>query len=705
MSSSRPFTPDSMSSNNTQFVDAPSEPVNEPQAAPPIAGSLSSGGAAATEGTAPARRPSYLQNLHLPGWHHEQGSHVPHDPYKPVEPSSPWSHATEGDSAAHRPSAQESLREEVSSMFGVSGPRPSKDLHHGNIHMTKEELERSGYGYDAVRGGMGVPEAQGFDIDEENDVTASNSWNNKYASPNDPEAKPTSHGQAADAEKEVATASPAQDAPAQGTSEEAKATDEKPDHILVKWDGEDDREHNMQMSFSFRLYLTVIGGLMTLASTFASSAPSFAMPGVMEEFHVKEEVAKAAVFLFVGGYCFAPLIWAPLSEMFGRRPTFIASMIGFFAFNMGCAFCKNIGSLIVFRILAGAFGSAPLSNVAPMIGGLFSFKYLTAGIVLFAIAPMSGPCLGPIVGGYIYESGASWRWVYRVCSAVAFFFVLIAVFTIPETLDALRLKMKAQRLRKETGDNRYVAPIEIREKLNPLQLAKTVLLKPIKLFFLEPMLIAVTLYISFVYGTLYLLFDAYPVVFMEPEPRGHGMKPGSVGLVFLGYFVGSLVGAAYAILVDNRHYIKKLNENGGKPPAPEIRLCMAMFGAPLLVISLFWFAWTSYPSISFWSPLVAGGMFGCAMYTIFLGLMVYMTEVYLFSAASAIAANTVVRSAFGVGFPMFGTGMYHNLGPQWATTILAFIALAMFPMPFILVKYGKKLRGMSKFAQTMDHAQ
>ena len=54
---------------------------------------------------------------------------------------------------------------------------------------------------------------------------------------------------------------------------------------------------------------------------------------------------------------------------------------------------------------------------------------------------------------------------------------------------------------------------------------------------------------------------------------------------------------------------------------------------------------------------------------------------------------------------MFGTGMYHNLGPQWATTILAFIALAMFPIPFILVKYGKKLRGMSKFAQTMDHAK
>ena len=78
----------------------------------------------------------------------------------------------------------------------------------------------------------------------------------------------------------------------------------------------------------------------------------------------------------------------------------------------------------------------------------------------------------------------------------------------------------------------------------------------------------------------------------------------------------------------------------------------SMIGAPFLTISLFWFAWTSFSSVSFWSPLVAGGMFGAGLFFIFLSLMTYITEVYLLNAASAQAANMVVRSAFGAGFPM-----------------------------------------------------
>ena len=72
--------------------------------------------------------------------------------------------------------------------------------------------------------------------------------------------------------------------------------------------------------------------------------------------------------------------------------------------------------------------------------------------------------------------------------------------------------------------------------------------------------------------------------------------------------------------------------------------------------------------------------------------------VYFPRSASAIAANTVVRSAFGVGFPMFGEQMYDKLNPRWATTLLAFLALAMAPMPFVLVRYGAFLRSKARYA-------
>ena len=106
--------------------------------------------------------------------------------------------------------------------------------------------------------------------------------------------------------------------------------------------------------------------------------------------------------------------------------------------------------------------------------------------------------------------------------------------------------------------------------------------------------------------------------------------------------------------------------------SPERRLETCMIGSPCLVIALFWFAWTAFPSVSAWSTIVAGGVFGIGLFFIFLSLMTYITEVYLMNSASAIAANTVVRSAFGAGFPMFGQQMYEKLNPRWATTCLLY---------------------------------
>ncbi|WFD31945.1 hypothetical protein MSPP1_002987 [Malassezia sp. CBS 17886] len=471
-----------------------------------------------------------------------------------------------------------------------------------------------------------------------------------------------------------------------------RGEDEK-DRILVAWE-KDDPELARNWSRSYRLYMTFLSGILTLASTFASSAPSFTLPSIMRELHSTELVVKASVFLFVGGYCFAPMIWAPLSDVFGRKVVLAVSMLGFTCFNVGCMLAPNIGALIVFRLLAGAFGSSPLTVAPSVISSLFTLRYLANGIMFFALAPMSGPCLGPIVGGYIEDSGASWRWVFRACTCLSFGLFIICVLTMSETEPNHCLRRKAQRLRKETGDNRYIAPIEMRNlELGPT--VKRVLLEPVILFFKEPMLIAVTVYISFVYGTLYLLFDAYPVVFIEL----HHFSFGSTGLAFLGYFVGSVAGAVYAMFIDNPAYNRAVDKLGKQPP-PEIRLRPALLGAPLLVISLFWFAWTSFPSVSFWNPIVAGGLFGMSMYLIFLSLMVYITEVYMFKVASAVAANTVVRSAFGVGFPMFGSQMYHNLNPRWASTVLAFIALVLAPIPLILIKFGPKIRAMSKFAHS-----
>jgi hypothetical protein len=50
-------------------------------------------------------------------------------------------------------------------------------------------------------------------------------------------------------------------------------------------------------------------------------------------------------------------------------------------------------------------------------------------------------------------------------------------------------------------------------------------------------------------------------------------------------------------------------------------------------------------------------------------------------------------------FPLFGVQMYNKLGYQWATSVLAFLTVAMMPFPYLFFKYGKQIRAKSRFAK------
>jgi hypothetical protein len=69
-----------------------------------------------------------------------------------------------------------------------------------------------------------------------------------------------------------------------------------------------------------------------------------------------------------------------------------------------------------------------------------------------------------------------------------------------------------------------------------------------------------------------------------------------------------------------------------------------------------------------------------------------MVDAFTAYAASALAANTVLRSVFGAVLPLVGQRMYDLLGLAWSNSLLAFIALAMCPIPIIFYQYGEMIR-------------
>jgi multidrug resistance protein len=436
--------------------------------------------------------------------------------------------------------------------------------------------------------------------------------------------------------------------------------------------------------------------MLVLNSTFASSAPSGISEDIMEHFHISQEVAVLCISLFVAGYCVGPLLWGPLSESFGRRPCFVLAFIVYTGFQVGCALAPNTGAMLAFRFLSGTFAAAPLTNSGALLADIWDVDTRGTAMAFFSLAPFAGPSLGPIVSGYIQTAGANWRWLYWTTTIFAGVCTVFVVFTLPETYAPIILKRKAQRLRKETGDERWYAPIERRPRDIKTRL-KDILLKPFIMLALEPMLMAVTLYMSFVYGIVYLLFEAYPFVFV----KNHGFNAGENGLAFLGFFTGGVLATIFFMTVIERRYQAHARRIAPDPVPPEKRLEMCAVTGWLLVIAMFWFGWTSYASIHWISPVLAGALIGVSALGMFLSLFNHIIDSYLWSAASALSACTVVRSAFGAGFPLFASQMYERLGTQWASSLLGFIALVLAPVPLVLMKIGPKLRARSRFTPSL----
>ncbi|THG99890.1 hypothetical protein EW026_g2535 [Hermanssonia centrifuga] len=427
--------------------------------------------------------------------------------------------------------------------------------------------------------------------------------------------------------------------------------------------GDPEDPHNW--SRSRRWYITLFSGMLVLNATFASSAPSGIVPQMMEQFGFGREVATLTIALFVAGYCVGPLIWGPLSEQYGRKLPSLVAFVVYTCFQVGCALSPNTGAILTFRFISGTFAAAPLVISGAVISDLWDANTRGKALGFFTLAPFAGPSLGPTVSGFMAVAGVSWR--------------------------PILLVERAKKMRKETGDDRWWAPFE-RTEISLKKRVENIVARPFKIFFREPMLIAITFYMSFIYGCIYLLFEAYPIVFTQ----GHNFNAGISGLTFLPIFIGACLGVASYLVWWNPKYERLAREFAPLPVPPEYRLEQAMYAAPIFALSFFWFGWTSYPSVSFWAPMMAGGPLGFSIVWIFLALFNYIIDAYLFVAASALASSTVIRSLFGAGFPLFATQMFESLNPRWASTLLGCIALAMAPIPFILRTYGPVMRRKSK---------
>ncbi|KAH0229847.1 MFS general substrate transporter, partial [Aureobasidium melanogenum] len=463
----------------------------------------------------------------------------------------------------------------------------------------------------------------------------------------------------------------------------------------VTWDGGDDDPMNPRsMAYARKWIIVIIVSASSLCVTCTSALYTSTYGQLEPEFGCSRIVATLGLSLFVVGLGLGPMVMSPLSEFYGRRPIYIGSYTFFLIWLIPCAVAQNIQTMLVARFFDGLAGSAFLSVAGGTVGDLFPKAQLSLPMAFYTAAPFVGPEIGPIVGGFI-NYYTNWRWTFYVLLIWSGGMLAAIVFLVPETYHPVLLRKKAIKLRKDTGNPAWRAPIENMNK-SVFRTVAWSCVRPFQLLFLEAMCLSLCILSAILLGILYLFFGAFPLVF----ENNHGFVLWQTGLTFIGIFVGMITGVS-CDPIWRKNYTRLVNKNGGVSE-PEFRLPPTILGAVLVPIGLFGFGWTTYSSVHWIVPIVFSGIFGLGNIFVFSGVFTFLVECYPLYAASALAANSFARSSFAAAFPLFGQLeiSHHELGYQWASSLLAFLALAMAPFPYLFFKYGKQLRKNSKFAQS-----
>lgn len=512
-----------------------------------------------------------------------------------------------------------------------------------------------------------------------------------------------------------------------GTTDEEKGVIDSPSKFAEKRGGDNERDWKPEQqrdssnpsedwltdpanpfnwSLAKRVYHLSVPSLLCFVCTFGSSIYASGSEDVASYFGVSLVAADLGLSLYILGLAFGPVIAAPLSEAFGRRNVYTGAFAVSGLFTLGVGLSRNFGSVLVCRFFAGFFSGPVLAVGSGVVADVFPPIHRGKTMPIFIGTGFFGPVTAVILGGFVVEN-KGWRWLQWVllfAVAGACIYILPTQETYKATILKARQKHREKQQDYKEGQLSRIASfrsIDTKEETRKIwrktvsTLAMTVS-KPISLLFTEPILFAVTLYIAFIFGVFYGFLAAFPYVFETV----YKFNPGASGLAWVGLLVGCALGLAIIFACDSFIYVPKyyaaISKGDINNLQPEHRLYAPMLSSIGIPISLFWFGWTADKDVHWISPIIASVFFSMGNICVFNCGCLYLIDTYgALLGASALAANGLARYLLAAAFPLFVRQMFEHLGIGWASSLLGFIAATLFPIPFVLFKYGPKLRARS----------
>jgi MFS family permease len=252
-------------------------------------------------------------------------------------------------------------------------------------------------------------------------------------------------------------------------------------------------------------------------------------------FDLEGRQSKSASILLVTvwelGEACGPLLIAPLSEIYGRYPTFNVANIIFILGVVLTASSPTTGLLVFSRFLTGFAVASNVLNPA-IIGDMFPSESRGSGMSLIMLAPLLGGAVGPAISGLIAES-LGWRKILWMSAALAIVSEILFITLLRETYKVSILKQRAARLRKETQDESIKCPYETDEAATELYWSalRTSIKRPVVVMLDSSVLQIMSFYGGLMFTLYYVLATTLPGILMEI----YSFSPAQTGLSFMSF--------------------------------------------------------------------------------------------------------------------------------------------------------------------------
>lgn len=448
---------------------------------------------------------------------------------------------------------------------------------------------------------------------------------------------------------------------------------------------DDDPEHPRNWPKARKLANVAVIAAMAIMSPLASAAFTPAMRSIQEDLDADQASIIGATTGFVIMLGVGPLVLAPLSETFGRRPVYLVCFSIFTLLQIPTALSPNVATFLTMRALAGFFGSVGIANGGGTISDMFEPGERAGVFGIYLLGPILGPALGPLMGGVVNEF-VSWRWIFWITAILSGIVVISAFFFLRESYAPAVLALRRKQIEKDDEAAAGSYTFEGEDSRPVLRKVGGNLWRPIVILFTQPIVLAMSTYQSILWSCNYSLYTQFETIWGQD----YGFSDWQVGVMYLPMGLGLLLGAWFVVPKIDSVY-KSLAKKHGNDGQPEYRLPLANIGAVTTPVCLFIFAWLVEIHWH-WSLIFALVPFGLGQVTIFNCTQNYYIDAFEKYAASAIAAGSLFRSLIGGIVPVVIPSLIDAVGYGWGISVFAFAGVLMAPVPVLFYWYGPFLR-------------